>query len=202
MNLTFKEYAVRVLEHTQKPMNDIEIWEYGVQRGWDKELQKRKGGKTPEQSLYAILSGYTTPDERIGVINSKTERRKFYLRDNQETIYPDEVTMPESELSEGQKKQVYVNVYERNPESRKRCIEHYGAICYICGFDSSAVYGDEFVGKIHIHHIKPLSKIGKEYKVDPINDLVPVCPNCHMILHSKVDGCYDVNEIKRRIDKK
>ena len=117
-------------------------------------------------------------------------------------LFPDEVTEIESELSEGQKKQVYVNVYERNPESRKQCIEHYGSDCYICGFNSSVIYGDEFVGKIHVHHIKPLSEIGEEYKVDPINDLVPVCPNCHMILHNKTGDCYAVDEIKRRINKK
>jgi 5-methylcytosine-specific restriction protein A len=29
----------------------------------------------------------------------------------------------------------------------------------------------------------PISTIGKQYKLDPINDLIPVCPNCHAMLH-------------------
>lgn len=40
-------------------------------------------------------------------------------------------------------------------------------------------------GIIEVHHIVPISQIGKEYEVDPINDLVPLCPNCHTALHSK-----------------
>ena len=45
-------------------------------------------------------------------------------------------------------------------------------------------------------HIVPLSEIGEEYVVDPIRDLVPVCPNCHMALHSKKDGVYTVEELR------
>ncbi len=33
-------------------------------------------------------------------------------------------------------------------------------------------------GFIHVHHLKPLSEVGYEYRVDPIRDLRPVCPNC------------------------
>lgn len=38
-------------------------------------------------------------------------------------------------------------------------------------------------GVIHVHHIVPLSKIGAEYKLDPIKDLIPLCPNCHAVVH-------------------
>lgn len=41
---------------------------------------------------------------------------------------------------------------------------------------------------IHVHHIKPLSEINEEYEVDPINDLIPVCPNCHAMLHRQQNG--------------
>ena len=30
-----------------------------------------------------------------------------------------------------------------------------------------------------------LAEIGQEYEVDPQIDLVPVCPNCHAIIHSE-----------------
>jgi len=30
-----------------------------------------------------------------------------------------------------------------------------------------------------------LSKIKKEHSPDPIKDLIPVCPNCHAMLHRK-----------------
>ena len=30
-----------------------------------------------------------------------------------------------------------------------------------------------------------VSELGKDYKIDPINDLIPVCSNCHTMLHKK-----------------
>jgi len=36
-----------------------------------------------------------------------------------------------------------------------------------------------------VHHLVPISKIGKKYRVDPIKDLRPVCPNCHAVIHLK-----------------
>lgn len=47
------------------------------------------------------------------------------------------------------------------------------------------VYGVVGEGIIHVHHVKPLSKIRKGYHVDPVVDLRPVCPNCHAVLHSE-----------------
>ena len=45
------------------------------------------------------------------------------------------------------------------------------------------MYGDSAVGFIHVHHLKPLAEIGAEYEVDPIEDLRPICPNCHAVIH-------------------
>jgi 5-methylcytosine-specific restriction protein A len=44
-------------------------------------------------------------------------------------------------------------------------------------------YGRLGLGFIHVHHLVPISAIGSEYRVDPLADLVPVCPNCHAMLH-------------------
>lgn len=104
----------------------------------------------------------------------------------------------QEQLTEGAKKQIVVNAYERNSEARRKCIEHYGSSCMVCGFDAGEVYGEEFVGMIHVHHIKPLNEIGTEYVVDPIGDLRPVCPNCHMILHSSKSDC-TIEELKRKL---
>lgn len=60
---------------------------------------------------------------------------------------------------------------------------------------SKKVYGEIGRGFIHVHHKVPLSSIGKEYELDPIKDLVPVCPNCHAMLHRK-EPPYDVNDLK------
>ncbi|MFV0442884.1 MAG: HNH endonuclease [Planctomycetaceae bacterium] len=86
-------------------------------------------------------------------------------------------------LVEGAVRRITVNAYERNPEARKLCIEHYGAVCAICQFDFGVTYGPIADGFVHVHHLIPLSEIGTEYEVDPIHDLIPVCPNCHAVIH-------------------
>ena len=47
-----------------------------------------------------------------------------------------------------------------------------------------------------MHHIIPLSEINREYQVDPAKDIIPVCPNCHVALHSKPGGTYTPDELK------
>jgi len=104
-------------------------------------------------------------------------------------------------LNEGQKKLSLSTTYERNAKARKICLDYYSPTCQICGFDSEKVYGLKFKGKIQVHHKIPLNEIGKSYIVDPIKDLIPVCPNCHMIIHSKKDGYYTIEEVSKIIKK-
>lgn len=94
----------------------------------------------------------------------------------------EEVTSDQN-LIEGAVCQVTINSYERNPEARRRCIEHYGTSCCVCGFNFEAKFGAGAKGFIHVHHLEPLSEIKEEYKVNPITDLRPVCPNCHAMIH-------------------
>jgi predicted HNH restriction endonuclease len=90
----------------------------------------------------------------------------------------------ESALWEGGKTRVVVNRYERDPKARKACIDIFGATCSICEFDFAKKYGEIGRGYIHVHHLKPLSALGKKYKINPKEDLRPVCPNCHEMLHT------------------
>ena len=51
--------------------------------------------------------------------------------------------------------------------------------------DLVKIYGDIAEGFIHVHHLVPLSAIKEDYQLDPVNDLLPVCPNCHAMLHRR-----------------
>jgi len=113
---------------------------------------------------------------------------------------PEETSL-DSGYAEGSVRSVLVNAYERNPRAREECIKHYGVRCSACGFDFGAVYGEIAAGFIHVHHIVPLSQVGPGYRVDPIRDLRPVCPNCHAVLHRRgppmgVDELRDVLRAK------
>jgi hypothetical protein len=94
----------------------------------------------------------------------------------------EEIQNPEIYI-EGATKEIYINIYERDIKARNKCIEHYGCSCVVCNFNFSDKYGEVGNNFIHVHHLIQLSDIGKEYKVDPIKDLRPVCPNCHAMIH-------------------
>ncbi|HAS6359668.1 TPA: hypothetical protein I7232_22170, partial [Vibrio vulnificus] len=90
-------------------------------------------------------------------------------------------------LKEGKQTTSVATRYERNALARKLCLEFHGYSCKICDFNFEKVYGARGNGFIHVHHIKPLSEISREHVVDPEADLVPVCPNCHAMLHRYED---------------
>ncbi|TSA83015.1 HNH endonuclease [Deinococcus detaillensis] len=98
-------------------------------------------------------------------------------------LEPEFGELPPRRYPEGATRQVTVNAYERNRAARKACIAYHGTICSVCDSDLEEFYGSIAYGFIHVHHLKPLSEVGEGYNVDPETDLVPVCPNCHAMLH-------------------
>ena len=84
---------------------------------------------------------------------------------------------------EGGAKEVTSRRYERNRVNRQLCLSENGYSCKICGFDFEKVYGELGSQFIHVHHIVPVSGMKEEYLLNPRTDLIPVCPNCHAMLH-------------------
>ena len=142
-----------------------------------------------------------------GNIVLKGELLKFIIS-NIDGSYLDEIKPIDTEFptevheadvyNEGSVMQVTVNRYERNRDARDKCIEAKGCKCAVCGMDFEKMYGEIGKGFIHVHHLIPISSIGEDYEIDPINDLVPVCPNCHNMLHRKVPP-YTPDELKKII---
>lgn len=85
--------------------------------------------------------------------------------------------------AEGGLSQILTNKYERNPANRQLCLMANGYVCKICGFDFEREYGEIGHEFIHVHHIDKISSFDKEYYLNPEEDLIPVCPNCHAMLH-------------------
>ncbi|HGF1104480.1 TPA: HNH endonuclease, partial [Klebsiella pneumoniae] len=134
----------------------------------------------------------TSPDAPDVAVIQDFERRleKPFLRkegtvwyaDFTASPYPEELAVAGS-YSEGATKTITVNAYERDPTARRACIEYHGAICQCCGFDFEKTWGEHGRGFIHVHHIRPLRTLGAAYQIDPVNELVPLCPNCHAMIH-------------------
>lgn len=101
---------------------------------------------------------------------------------------------PEAE-EEGAELFRVVRQFERSRINRAACIEIHGTSCKICNFSFKQTYGKTGDGFIHVHHIVPLSLVSESYILNPATDLIPVCPNCHAMLHRRVPP-YSINDIK------
>jgi 5-methylcytosine-specific restriction endonuclease McrA len=100
-----------------------------------------------------------------------------------------------TEYIEGALERIAVNRYERDPKARSMCIKHHGSICAACDTRLSDVYGAVAIGYIHVHHIVPIATIKAEYQLDPVRDLIPLCPNCHTIVHLRQEP-FTIEEVK------
>lgn len=101
-------------------------------------------------------------------------------------------------LDEGEEYFTLQKKYERSPLLRKIAIQQHGVNCNVCGFNFEVAYGSLGKGFIHIHHIERLADTGKKL-IDPRTDLVPVCPNCHAMLHAKMPPLMPA-ELKEKIE--
>lgn len=88
-------------------------------------------------------------------------------------LFPEELPVSGSYIK-GAKKSITVNAYERGPEARQACIRHHGAVI--------SILRKRMVSP-HVHHVSPLRTQGEGYQIDPVTELVPLCPNCLAMVH-------------------
>lgn len=165
MHLRIGEYAKRIA--AKYPIN-FTVRENGKNKFWDLFFE---GAEGKGNKFYWTL---------------RTALRKALenLQLDEEHLFPNEIIDKNESYREGAQKTITVNVYERNRDAREDCIKHFGTKCIVCSFDFEKAYGDIGAGFIHVHHIIPVSiKKGNTYKVNPLKDLVPICPNCHAMIH-------------------
>jgi 5-methylcytosine-specific restriction protein A len=124
------------------------------------------------------MSGVRIPDD----VAAALEDAWASVVDAQVTGFPDQPSSA-AQFPEGAAVQVYVNRYERNPAARQACIAHYGRACSVCGMTFGGRYGATARRFIQVHHLSPLGETRTPREVDPVEDMRPVCPNCHAVLH-------------------
>lgn len=164
-------------------------------------LQKiyENGGSAKLQNALISLSLHLDYYEQVSNTNVVSRRKileQYIKKLNFKivNVHPDEIDS-NIKFIEGKSKKVLVNVFERNSTARYICVEYYGVICQVCKFDFEKNFGE--IGKdfIHVHHIVDISIIDSVYELNPITDLIPVCPNCHAMLHKKKPA-YKISELK------
>lgn len=162
-------------------------------------LEKRNAMGSPWAKLtpyYVDLDSDASVMAAVPLMVYIVRARQSSRKDSVGYLLPSETE--ETGSLEGARTTVQVNRFERDPAARKRCIRIFGTVCDVCGFDFGRTYGDIGVGFIHVHHLIPLSMIGKRYKVNASTDLRPVCPNCHEMLHKR-EPPLSIEELKARI---
>jgi len=156
-------------------------------------VEFRVNGKTPEnldsegdwESIrFEAIRNYVHPEESFNCFGE-------LLLDSMSTIlclvvsqeeWVESSEAPSSKL-EGERQSVVLSKPERNRYNRAICLQFHGFACFGCGFKMDEIYGPIGSGVIHVHHLVPLSELDGPVRVDPISDLVPLCPNCHNIVH-------------------
>jgi 5-methylcytosine-specific restriction enzyme A len=136
-------------------------------------------------------SGVAVPDAAVEKLNNiwSSHTDGLIFRSPEEPL-------PGETFPEGRNTRVEVNRYERDRRARKACLAHWGSSCVVCGLDFGDLYGSLGQGFIHVHHLLELSAMDPGYRVDPITDLRPVCPNCHAMLH-RHRPALSIDELKR-----
>lgn len=134
-----------------------------------------------------------------------TSGLKCYMSFIQSNYYPIQNELPDaSEVgiddihTEGRAFVSHCVGYERNRKARQKCLEYYGYKCCVCGFDFEKEYGEIGHEFIEVHHIVPVSSIGKEYVVNPVLDLRPLCSNCHSMIHHS-SHVLTIDELKQKM---
>ena len=102
-------------------------------------------------------------------------------------------------LKEGKKKEIFTTQYERNPKLRKQAVQIHGTTCMACGFNFKEFYGERGADYIEVHHIRPLAQRNEEVEIDPSNDLIVLCANCHRMIHRKKNDILSLEELKTLI---
>ena len=211
----------------EKKMVIFGAWDYQTEddrslilhRDWQTKDGRKQPGYTEALKHLKLLDNgyelYTFSQEnisgdddnpKVGKIGQAVERRvlKFidggwYAYKDDYIFLPDEIEYSDIEYHEGTRKLIQVNAYERNKDAREKCIKIHGTICKACGFDFERTYGEHGKGFIHVHHIIPLNLIGSRYVVNPETDLIPLCPNCHAMVHRFKDKVLELDDLKALI---
>lgn len=90
--------------------------------------------------------------------------------------------------------------YERSRRNRAEAIRIHGTSCAACDFSFNAFYGVELARDyIEIHHIESITSGPRP--VDPTTELVPLCANCHAMVHRVRGSSLSVVSLRSAIAK-
>lgn len=199
-NKSLKDAILFALYQLKQPSSILEITKYINENG----LFDYGNEKYIEAITKVEILKHSDNEERVDSKREKLFRKVDKDRFFVINLIDDALAPDENEFfgeNEGKVKQVTINTYERSRKNRAKCLKEHGCKCSVCGIDFGIIYGDRGHEFIHVHHIKPLGEIKEEYKIDPKKDLLPLCPNCHSMIHRYKDTL-SIDKLKEMISAK
>ena len=151
---------------------------------------------------YLLLNDFQWDDLKEGL----DEFHKKSVEEKQEIDVFDENVC----IQEGAKKLIETKIYGRSTKLRKEAIKYYAKndkiYCDVCNFNFDNFYGHKIGNKyIEIHHIKPIFKYENEELEKTIKkalkNVVPVCSNCHRMIHRDWRNPLQIEYLKEHIRK-
>jgi predicted HNH restriction endonuclease len=179
-----------------------------------KQIERSSNAVAMKLVNFASLDPDITDTGRKGLANaSKTDKKIWDSYNNARQTLAEEClfirkpvdVLPnlfgeETSYSEGAKTHVSTERAYRDPAIVKGAKEKWGLNCWVCGLDFGKKYGEEYgQGYIEIHH---LDKISSGERQSTIDDVRPVCSNCHRILHRnwfKLEGLDGIEKLKQKL---
>lgn len=146
---------------------------------------------------YILNNNFTSDDKKEAL-------KRVYIQKKRIEIFDENII-----IKEGNSVLQTSKTYNRSSKLRNIAVEHFTKdnriICDACCFDFEEFYGEYGKGFIEIHHKKPIFKFENE-NIDKAIDLalanvIPVCSNCHRIIHRRKEYPLEIKTIKAKINK-
>lgn len=147
-----------------------------------------------------ISNNFFTYEENVDVATKlhKSSKKKHNL-----IVYSEDDMVTEGQTKSGNSK-----VKSRSDKLRKAAVDFYrtesGQIkCCVCGFDFEETYGELGKDYIQIHHEHPVCQYDDDgvelFIKEAINNVKPLCANCHCMVHRNRKSIISVDELRNLI---
>lgn len=145
---------------------------------------------------YILSNNFTSNDKQEAL-------QKIYKQKNKIEVFDENIIIKEGNATLQTSK-----IYNRSSKLRDIAIEHFTRnnriLCDVCCFDFEEFYGKFGKGFIEIHHQKPIFKFEDEDITKTIDvalqNVVPICSNCHRMIHRKKEYPLDIDMLKKNIN--
>ena len=163
-------------------------------RGRSLAIQNEQSGGLLRDALTFYVGYLSSKKHPLSEVEKRNGKKKTQVGASDTSATANNAPEPESyDKLEGRKHEDTVTRYERDRGNRKKCIEHYGYVCQVCGTNFEKTYGDLGKAFIEVHHLYPVAQ--GERQVNPIEDLIPLCSNCHSMIH-RLDDVSDWHKLR------